>query len=144
MLLSLKMPFGLPRWFRGKESVQSPVWKITWRRAWQPTLVFLLENPMDRGAWRATVHKVAESEVVVELCLSLCDPVDCSTPGFLFLTISQSLPKFTFMPSSHRILWHLLLLLPSIFPSARDFSNELSVCIRWPKYWSFSFSISKS
>ena len=57
-----------------------------------------------RGAWWATVHKVAESEAVVESCLSLCDPVDCSTPGFLFLTISQSLPKFLFMPSSHRIL----------------------------------------
>ena len=48
------------------------------------------------------------------------------------------------MPSSHLILWRPLLLLPSIFPSIRDFSNEFSVCIRWPKYWSFSFSISPS
>ena len=64
------------------------------------------------------------------------------------LTISQSLPKFMFirsvMPSSHLILWHPLLLLSLIFPSIRDFSNELSVHIRWPKYWSFSFSISPS
>ena len=48
------------------------------------------------------------------------------------------------MPSSHLILWCPLLLLPSIFPSIRDFSNESSVCIRWPKYWSWSFSISPS
>ena len=48
------------------------------------------------------------------------------------------------MPSSHLILWSPLLLLPSIFPSIRDFSNESSIRIRWPKYWSFSFSISPS
>ena len=48
------------------------------------------------------------------------------------------------MPSSHLILCHLLLLLPSIFPSIRDFSNELVPHIRWPKYWSFSFNISPS
>ena len=47
------------------------------------------------------------------------------------------------MPSNHLIFWDLLLL-PSIFPSIRDFSNESAVCIRWPKYWSFSFSISTS
>ena len=66
----------------------------------------------------------------------------------LSLTISWSLPKFIFiaseMPSSCLILWCPLLLLPSIFPSIRDFSNESSVCIRWPEYWSFSLSISPS
>jgi len=46
------------------------------------------------------------------------------------------------MPSNHLILCHLLLLLPSIFPSIRIFSNESALCIRWPKYWSFSFNIS--
>ena len=65
----------------------------------------------------------------------------------LSLTISQSLPKFMFIalviPCSHLILWHPLLL-PSIFPSIRDFFNESSVHIRWPKHWSFSFSISPS
>ena len=64
------------------------------------------------------------------------------------LTISQSLPKSIFlalvMLYSHLIFWRSLLLLPSIFPSTRDFSNELSESIRWPKYWSFSFSISPS
>ena len=48
------------------------------------------------------------------------------------------------MPSNHLILCHPLLLLPSIFPSIRIFSNESAFCIRWPKYWSFSFSISPS
>ena len=48
------------------------------------------------------------------------------------------------MPSSHLILWCPLLLLPSIFPSIRDFSNESAICIRWPKYWSFSFYINPS
>ena len=63
-------------------------------------------------------------------------------------TISRSLPKFmsieSVMPSSHLVLCRPLLLPPSIFPSIRVFSNELALCIRWPKYWSFSFSISPS
>ena len=66
----------------------------------------------------------------------------------LSLTISQSLPKFmsieSVMSSNHLILWHPLLLLPSIFPSIKDFSNELAILIRWPKHWNFSFSISPS
>ena len=66
----------------------------------------------------------------------------------LSLTISQSLPKFMsitlVMPSSHLILWCPLLLLSSIFPSIKDFSSESAIHIRWPKYWSFSFSISPS
>ena len=66
----------------------------------------------------------------------------------LSITISQSLPKFMFiasvMPSSRLVLWRPLLLLPLIFPSIRDFSDESSIHIAWPKYWSFSFSISPS
>ena len=62
--------------------------------------------------------------------------------------ISQSLLRFMFiesmMPSNHLILSCPLLLLPLIFPSIRVFSNESALCIRWPKYWSFSFSISPS
>ena len=74
-------------------------------------------------------------------------PWTAACQASLSLTISRSLPKFVFiasvMPSSHLILW-CPLFLPSIFPSIRDFSNELSVHIRWPNYWSFSFSISSS
>ena len=66
----------------------------------------------------------------------------------LFITNSQSLLKFmsikTIMSSNHLILCHPLLLLPSIFPSIRVFFNESVLCIRWPKYWTFSFSISPS
>ena len=66
----------------------------------------------------------------------------------LSITNSQSLPKLTsiemLIPSNHLILCHPLLLLPSIFPSIRVFSNESALCIRWPKYWSFSFNISPS
>ena len=74
----------------------------------------------------------------------LSDPMDCSTPGFLSITNSQSLFKLisneSVMPSNHLILCHPLNLLPSIFPSIRVFSNESVLCIRWPKYWSFSIS----
>ena len=63
-------------------------------------------------------------------------------------TISQSLLKLmsiaSVMPSNHLILCHPLLLLPLVFPSIRVFSSELVLPIRWPKYWSFSFSISPS
>ena len=66
----------------------------------------------------------------------------------LSVTNSQGLLKLmsieSVMPSNHLILCHLLLLLPSIFPSIRVFSNESALCIRWPKYWSFSFNISPS
>ena len=73
--------------------------------------------------------------------------MNCSTPG---LPVHHQLPEFTqlmsiesVMPSNHLILCHPLLL-PSVFPSIRVFSNESALCIRWPKYWSFSFNISPS
>ena len=74
--------------------------------------------------------------------------MDCSTPASLSFTIPWSLLKLmsieSVMPSNHLVLCHPLLLLPSIFPSIRVFSNESALLIRWPKYWSFSFSISPS
>ena len=80
--------------------------------------------------------------------MSLSDPVDCSTPGF---PVHHQLLELT-QTHVHRvsdaiqpfILCHPLLLLLSIFPSIRVFSNESVLCIRWPKYWRFSFSISPS
>ena len=72
--------------------------------------------------------------------------MDCSTPGSLSIRNSWSLPKLMsiklVMPSNRLILCHPLLLLPSIFPSIRVFSNDSAPHIGWPKYWSFSFSIS--
>ena len=74
--------------------------------------------------------------------------MDCSTPGFLTITNSWSLLKLMsielVMPSNHLILCHPLLFSPSIFPSIRVFSNESGLCIKWPKYWRFSFNISPS
>ena len=85
---------------------------------------------------------------VAQSCPILCDPMGCSTQASLSITNSQSLFKLmsieSVMPSSHLILCHPLLLLPSIFPSIRVFSNESALPIRWPKYWSFSFYISPS
>ena len=85
---------------------------------------------------------------VTQLCLTLCDPMDCSMPG---LPVHQQIPELfkymsidSVMPSNHLILCHPLLLLPAIFPSIRVFSNKSVLSIRWPKYWSFSFSISPS
>ena len=81
-------------------------------------------------------------------CPTLHDPMDCNTPGSLSFIISQSLFILMsielMMPSSHLILCRPLLLLPSIFPSIRIFSSESALRIRWPKYWSFSISISPS
>ena len=85
---------------------------------------------------------------VAESCLNLCDPVDCSTPGFPVL---HHLPKLVQThvhqvsdTIHHLILCHSLLLLPSIFPSIRVFSSESVLHICWPKYLSFSLSISPS
>ena len=70
----------------------------------------------------------------------------CQAPPFL--TVSWTFFRFisivSVMPSNHLILCHPLLLLPSVFTSIRVFSNESALCIRWPKYWSFSFIIGPS
>ena len=85
---------------------------------------------------------------VAKSCPTPCDLMDCSTPGFPVLHHLLELLKLmsieSVMPFNHLILCHSLLLLPSIFPSIRVFSNESAFCIRWPKYWSASFSISPS
>jgi len=75
-------------------------------------------------------------------------PWNAARQASLSFTISQSLLKLmsieSVIPSNHLLLCSPLLLLPSIFPSIKDFYNESALCIRWPKYWSFSFSISPS
>ena len=95
--------------------------------------------------WKISV----EFSSVARLCPTLCDPMNnCSMPGFPVHTNSQSWLKLksieSVMPSSHLILYHSLLLLPSIFPSIRVFSNESALRIRWPKYWSFSVNVTLS
>ena len=97
----------------------------------------------ERQGWpRGVVSSVAQS------CPTLCDPMDCSMPGFRVLNNFRSLLKLmsieAVMPSNYLILCRPLFLLPSIFPSIRIFPNESFLPIWWPKYWSFSFSISPS
>ena len=85
---------------------------------------------------------------VARSCLTVCDPMGCSTPG---LPVHHQLLGFTQTHAhrvgdaiQHPILCSPLLLLPPIPPSIRVFSNESTLPMRWPKYWSFSFSISPS
>ena len=103
------------------------------------------------GRWKHVQFSSVQSLSQIQLC----DPMNHSTPGLpvhyqasLSITNSRSLPKLmsteSVMPSSHLILCHPLLLLPPIPPIIRVFSNESTLCMRWPKYWSFSFNISPS
>ena len=115
----------------------------------------------DRKAWSAAVHGVSERHdlateqralaqfsSVAQSCLTLGNTMDLSHEASLSITNSWSLLKLMSielaMPSNHLILCHPLLLLPSMFPSIRVFSNELVLRVKRPKYWSFSFSISPS
>ena len=85
---------------------------------------------------------------VAQSCLILCDPMNCSMPGLPVHHQLPSSPKLmcieSVMPSSHLILCCPLLLLPPIPPRIRLFSNESTLHMRWPNYWSFSLSISPS
>ena len=85
---------------------------------------------------------------VAQSCMTLCHPMTATCQASLSITNSRSLPKLmsikSVMPSNSLILCHSLLLLPSIFLSISIFSNESVLRIRWPKYWSFSLSVSPS
>ena len=95
----------------------------------------------------ASVAVIKFSSVAQPLQLFVT-PWTAAHQASLSITNSQSLLKLmsikSVMPSNHLILCHPLLLLPSVFPSIRVFSKKSVLCIRWPKYWSFSFSISPS
>ena len=95
--------------------------------------------------WAKLITDNFQFSSVTQSCPILRDPMDRAS---LSITNSQSLPKLisieSVMPSNHPILGHPLLLQPSIFASIRVFSNESVLCIRWPKDWSFNFSISPS
>ena len=93
--------------------------------------------------WNSKMPYVFRSDQirsVAQLCPTLCDPMNHSTPG---LPVHYQLPTSieSVMPSSHLILCCPLIPLPPIPPSIRVFSNESTLHMRWPKYWSFSFSI---
>ena len=134
--------------------------KIPWGGEWQPTPVLLLgefygqrslagyspwgHEELDRTEQLNSVQFTS----VVQSCPTFCDPVNRSTPGLPVHHQLESSLRLTciksVMPSSCLILCCPLLLLPSIFPSIRVFSDESALWIRWPEYWSFSFSISPS
>ena len=91
---------------------------------------------------------IVQFSSVAQACPTLCDPMNRSMSGLPVHYQLRSLPKLMsiefVMPSSHLLLCRPLLLLPPIPPSIRVFSNELTLCMRWPKCWSFSLSISPS
>ena len=99
---------------------------------------------------RITLTKAVQFSLVVQQYPTLCDSIEqtAACRASLFITNSRSLLKLMsimlVMPSNYLILCHPLLLPPSIFPSIRVFSDKSVLCISWPKYWSFSFSISPS
>ena len=93
-------------------------------------------------------HVSVQFSSVAQSCPTFCDPMKCSTPGLpvhhQLLESTQTHVHGVDEPSNHLILCCPLLLLPSIFPGIRVFSNETALHMRWPKYWSFSLSISSS
>ena len=111
-------------------------------------MVLAVYLPHSQALVQLTSSKIQVSSVQSLNCVQLCDPMNRSMPG---LPAHHQLPglfKLTsielMMPSNHLILCRPLLLLPPIPPSIRVFSKESTLRIRWPKYWSFSFSISPS
>ena len=100
------------------------------------------------GVSYITIFSSVKFSSVAQSCSTFVTPWTTACQASLSITNSQSSPKpmsiEPVMPSNHLILCHTLPLLPSIFRNVRDFSNESPLHIRWPKYWSFSFSISPS
>ena len=106
-----------------------------------------LKSPSWDQVYNTSISSVQFSSVA-QSCPTLCDPMTCNTPGLPVITSSWSLIKLMSIelvtPSSHLILCHPLLLLPPIPACIRVFSNESTLPMRWPKYWSFSFNINPS
>ena len=98
--------------------------------------------------WVIPGHQPQASCILHQTCLTLCDLTDCSRPGSSLLHYIPEFAQFMcfdlMILSNYLILCHLILLLPSVFPRIRVFSNESALLIRWPKYWGFSFSICHS
>ena len=116
---------------------------LSYREAWLNDR----DLPGHIGHWKSIEEgqQILQFTSVTQSCPTFCELMDCSTPS---LPVHHQLPEFTqttsiesAMPSSHLILCRPLLLLPPIPPSLRVFSNESTLHMRWPKYWSFSFSI---
>ena len=116
--------------------------RLSHSRSFRPLLIFAgvsISPPHLTLSQFSSVQSLSRVQLFVTPWMAACQ-------ASLSIANSRSLPKLmsiqAVMPSSHLILCRPLLLLPPIFPSIRVFSNESALCIRWPKYWSFSFSIS--
>ena len=132
------------------------VGKIPWRREWQlRILAWRIPKESKPGGLQSqsrTLSDLAHTHRTLQFSRSVVSnsvtPWTVACQASLFITNSWSLFQLmsieSVMPSNHLILCRPLLLLPSIFPSIRVFSNEQVLCIRGPKYWSFSFSITPS
>ena len=132
--------WGDRRWFT-QHSLSSA---LDWALSWMPGSL-----RVTKLAWRPEDFTVQFSSVQwLSRVRLFAPPWTAARQASLYIANSWSLPKLmpteSVMPSNHLILCHPLLLLPSIFPSIRVFSSESVLRIRWPKYWSFSFSISPS
>ena len=110
------------------------------------SLFLKLENILCQRSPR--IEAVCCCYSVAKSCPTLCDPMNLSMPSFPVLHCLLELLKLlsieSVMPSNYLIACCPLLLLPSTFPSIRVFPSESTICIRWPKYWNFSFSINPS
>ena len=144
----------IPGWGRfPREGNGYPLQFLAWRIWWteEPGKLKSMRSQRVRHYWVTNtqltdIHISVQFSSVTQLCPTLCTPWTAPHQASRSITNCQSLPKpmsiESVMPSNHLILCRPLLLLPSIFPSIRVFSNKSALCIRWPKYWSFSFSIS--
>ena len=136
---------GNPRygraWWAAIYGVAQSRTRLKWLSSSSSSSKEVMKGGTEEHLMRHQFNSVAQS------CPTLCDPMDCSTPG---LSITNSLSSLKLMsiesgmPPRHLILCCPLHLLPSIFPSIRVFSKESVLHIRWPEYWSFSFCISPS
>ena len=123
------------------------VWKIPWRRKWQPTLVFLSGKSLGQrnlAGYSPWGLKRVRQNLVAKTTNNMIIIVQLPSQAPQSFTISQSLLKFIsielVMLPNHLIPCCPLIHLPSVFPSIRVFSSELVLHIRWPRNWSFSFS----
>ena len=137
------------QWALGTNSSSTTTSCVTLTSYFKTITILLLWEILQKQEWSSQPDSLYTFDVQSCNRVQLfATPWTAACQASLSFTISQSLFKFmsteSVMPSNHLILCHLLLLLPSIFPSIRVFSNELALCIRWPKFWSFTLSISSS
>ena len=124
-------------------SWRKPMWRLL---GWLTFLYRTVKVNWTKCPWKNFSHREISSNALINYSVQFS--MDCSMPGFpvhhQLLEITQTHVHRVGDLSNHLNLCHPLLLLPSIVPRIRVFSNESVICIRWPKYWSFSFSISPS